>query len=495
MTQSLQQKMTTELNEIRNNIVGIDALISTPYHESIPVVYADWTASGRMYAPIEERLMKEVYPLVANTHTETNATGKAMTKAYHEALSRIKNHVNASSQDVIICEGSGMTGVVNKFQRILGLKIHESFKQQLQLDEVDIPVVFVTHMEHHSNHISWSECLAKVIIIPVGEDGLPDLIAFENLLKQHAHRKRKFAAITAASNVTGIQTPYHEIARIIHRHEGLCFVDFACSAPYVTIDMHPADVECKLDAIFFSPHKFLGGPGSSGVMVFNSELYRNAIPDNPGGGTVFFTSPYQSPFYIKNIEEREDGGTPGFLQVMRTAMAIQLKEQITVKQLLEREETQIDYVFSKLTNIEGLTMLEARHKKRLAVFSFYIENLYYPLAVRMLNDRFGIQIRGGCACAGTYGHYLFGIGEEASCSLVQQYEAGDIYAKPGWLRMSLHPTTTDQELEFICDAIQSLAANHKEWANDYTIDPKSGDVTHLFEISDNLPSFFRPFEN
>lgn len=484
---------TDLLQEVRKGISGIDATITTPYHTSIPIVYADWTASGRMFVPIEERMNREIYPFVANTHTETNSTGRFMTQAYHEALSRIKQHVNAGENDSIICEGSGMTGVVNKFQRILGIKVHEAFKDQLIIDEVDQPVVFVTHMEHHSNHISWSETIAKVCIIPADEKGLPDLVALELLLQQHAHRKHKFASVTAASNVTGMLTPYHAIARLMHQNNGLCFVDFACAAPYITMNMHPENPEERLDAIFFSPHKFLGGPGSSGVLIFSNELYHNTTPDHPGGGTVVWTSPYRSPIYFNSIEEREDGGTPGFLQVMRIAMAIQLKEQISVDIILKREKEQVAYVLGALANIDGLTVLEARNTERLGVFSFTIDQLYQQLGVRMLNDHFGIQVRGGCSCAGTYAHYLLGADETTSCSILERFQNGEVLSKPGWIRMSIHPTTSNAELEFICSAIKTLAEQHKNWSTDYNISPSTGKVTCLSEKAETPISLFRPF--
>lgn len=479
---------------VRRNIIGHDATISTPYHTNIPLVYADWTASGRMYQPIEERFLNEIYPLVANTHTETNTTGKAMTHAYHNALSFIKQHVGANEDDVIICDGTGMTGVVNKLQRIMGLKVHESLRKMIYLAEEEKPVVFVTHMEHHSNHISWTETIADVKLIPANSDGLPDTGELDVQLQKYANRKLKIVAVTAASNVTGIQTPYFEMARIAHRNGGLCFVDFACSAPYVHINMHPEDPEAALDAIFFSPHKFLGGPGSSGVTVFSKKLYCNAVPDNPGGGTVHWTSPYIVPQYVNSIEEREDGGTPGFLQAMRIALAIRLKEQISVERILAREKEQVALVMEQFATMSGVLLLESRHTDRLGIFSFYIHDSYSQLCVRMLNDRFGIQVRGGCSCAGTYGHYLFNIGEEESCSYYKRLENGDFYAKPGWIRMSIHPTMPNEELLFICDAIRQLGANYHDWKKDYVIHPATAEITCIAgKEQDVLTDPFRPF--
>jgi len=231
-----------------------------------------------------------------------------------------------------------MTGAVNKLQRLLNLKVPECFRAQFTCSEDERPIVFVTHMEHHSNQTSWLETLADVEIINPTADGLVDLQSLQSLLEKYASRKTKIAAITSCSNVTGIITPYHEIARMMHAHGGLCFVDFACSAPYVDINMHPQDdPAARLDAIYFSPHKFLGGPGTSGILIFSSTMYSNRVPDHPGGGTVAWTNPWKGHQYLADIEAREDGGTPPFVQAIRTALAIRLKEKMGTEKILARE--------------------------------------------------------------------------------------------------------------------------------------------------------------
>ncbi|MFY7811205.1 MAG: aminotransferase class V-fold PLP-dependent enzyme, partial [Flavobacterium sp.] len=245
------------------------------------IIYTDWTASGRLYAPIEEKISHVFGPFVANTHTETTITGTTMTRAYHEARHIIKKHVNANENDVLITDGTGMTGVVNKLHRILGLRIPENLKPFTNIPKEIKPIVFISHMEHHSNQTSWLETIADVEIIPANEEGLLCLNSFTQLVEKYKNRPLKIASITSCSNVTGIKTPYYEVAKIIHQNGGLCFVDFACSAPYVAIDMHPTDQMMQLDAIFFSPHKFLGGPGTSGVLIFNKDLYKNNVPDCP----------------------------------------------------------------------------------------------------------------------------------------------------------------------------------------------------------------------
>ncbi|MBS0664090.1 MAG: aminotransferase class V-fold PLP-dependent enzyme [Verrucomicrobia bacterium] len=462
----------------RANIIGLDQEFETPYGRQ-RILYADWTASGRMFGPIEKMMSEEIAPFVGNTHTETSVTGTTMTRAYHEALHLIKRHVNASADDAIICYGSGMTSVVNKFQRILGLRLHEKFQPQVKIAEVDRPIVFVTHMEHHSNQTSWLECMVDVRVINATADGLVDLQHLAALLHEYRDRRVKFAAVTSCSNVTGIITPYHAIAGMIHRAGGWCFVDFAASAPYIAIDLHPAGrPDESLDAIVFSPHKFLGGPGTSGVLIFNKKLYTNRVPDNPGGGTVDWTNPWGGRKYFDDVEAREDGGTPGFTQAIRTALCIRLKEAMGVENIRRREHELLALMWDRLATLPGLHILADQHRDRLAILSFYIDGLHYNLAVRLLNDRFGIQVRGGCSCAGTYGHYLLHVTPEHSKAITDQINLGNKTEKPGWVRLSMHPTTTDAEAERIVEAISQLARHHREWARDYTYDPNTNEYCH-----------------
>ena len=456
--------------QFRRNIVGIDQTFSSPQGEQ-RIVYADWTASGRLYGPIERRIAETFGPFVGNTHTETIVTGTRMTQAYRRAHEIIKRHVNAAPGDVILTPGFGMTAAINKFQRILGLKVPEHLAHFVRLPPEYRPVVFVTHMEHHSNHTSWLETLADVVCIEPDEQGLVDTSSLRTLLEEYENRRLKIGAFTAGSNVSGIQPPIHELARIMHEHGGYCFVDYAAAAPYVHIDMHPPDPLAKLDAIFFSPHKFLGGPGASGVLIFDSHLYNNAVPDQPGGGTVDWTNPWGGRRYLPGIEEREDGGTPGFLQAIRTALCIQLKERMGVENILVREEELLSQAFEGLRRIPKLHILAGHIEKRLAIVSFYVEDLHYNLIVRLLNDRFGIQSRGGCSCAGTYGHYLLHVDPERSKTITDKIDRGDLSEKPGWVRVSFHPTTSDEELAFVIDAIAQIAKNHGEWGKGYRYSP------------------------
>jgi len=463
-------------SQFRKHIIGINQTFKSPYGLQ-KVIYADWTASGRLYRPIEEKISNELGPFVANTHTETTTTGAAMTLAYHEARKIIKHHVNANNNDVLITAGSGMTGVVNKFQRILGLKITESLKNFTTIPHDLKPVIFISHMEHHSNQTSWLETIADVEVVPADENGLVSVKNFEIAIRNHQDRKLKYVAITSCSNVTGIKTPYHEIAKLIHQNKGLCFVDFACCAPYVNINMHPDD-EAYLDAIYFSPHNFLGGPGSAGVLIFNKKLYKNIVPDNPGGGTVSYTNPWGQRDYFVDVETREDGGTPAFLQTMKIAFAIQLKEKMGVSNIENRENDINNKMFKTLENLQGVKILAPNQKKRLSIFSFYFEKYHFNLVVKLLNDRFGIQTRGGCSCAGTYGHYLLNVDQETSTRIKNQILEGCNTQKPGWIRMSLHPTITSEELDFVANSLQELSKNIDSWSQEYLYDSERNDFVH-----------------
>ncbi len=477
-SQDSQYKNLDEyFGRFRQQIIGHHHPVQTPCGAK-ELVYADWVASGRLYRPVEERLLNEFGPLVGNTHSESSITGTAMTHAYHLAHQIIKKHLNAGPRDALLFVGFGMTAAINKLQRILGLKIHERFKEHCTLPEELRPVVFLTHMEHHSNQTAWYETIADVCVIKPTDQGLVDLDDLGALLQQYRNRKLKIGSFTACSNVTGISTPYHKMAKLMHEHDGICLVDFAASAPYVPINMHPADPMEKLDGIFFSPHKFLGGPGSSGVLIFDSQLYHLRSPDQPGGGTVLWTNPWGKYRYKPDIEEREDGGTPGFLQAIRAALTVELKEQMNSELMLQREQQLVQKAFDGLRQIPGLTILADNLQHRLGIISFYFEKIHYNLVVKLLNDRYGIQVRGGCSCAGTYGHYLLHVDQYTSKRITDKIDGGDLSTKPGWVRLSLHPTTTDRELEFILNALREIEKNAGEWEKVYTYDSHTNEFRH-----------------
>ncbi|MDQ1297273.1 MAG: hypothetical protein QG611_1255 [Bacteroidota bacterium] len=475
-------------NRFRRNIIGIDTAIDTPQGMK-KIVYADWVASGRLYSPIEKKMMETIGPLVGNTHSESTATGIAMSALYRNAQKRVKKHVNANENDILIFTGSGMTSAIGKLQRIMGLKVPEQalkfcslatgeFSNCKDIPNKNRPVVFLTHTEHHSNHTSWFETLADVVVLDPSSDLTVDPEALRKEIVRYKDRPLLIGSFSACSNVTGYLPPIYELAGIMHEHNGFCFVDFAASAPYVDINMHPENIMQQLDAIFFSPHKFLGGPGSAGVLIFNKKLYNNVIPDNPGGGTVKWTNRWGGYSYFSDIEVKEDGGTPGFLQGIKAALAVALKEQMGTKMIQVRERELTLMAFKELKKINGLHILAENITERLGVFSFYVDNVHHNLVTKLLNDRFGIQSRGGCSCAGTYGHFLLNVDIKHSKEITDRIEAGDLSLKPGWIRISLHPTMTDDELHFILESVRETVENAKEWSRDYQYNNHTNEYCH-----------------
>jgi len=463
--------------KFRRRTIGWNQIINTPYGRR-RLIYADWTGSGRLYRPIENRFLKRIYPLVANPHTESTTTSQAMTRAYNEAKMMIKKHVNARAADVLIPAGSGATGAIVLLQRLLGLKLAWKLVRDCRLPRRERPVVFVTHLEHHSNHTTWLETVADVKVIKPDKNGQVDIDDLKKLIKKYQNRKLKIAAVTAASNVTGIAPPYYKIAELMHKNGGWCFVDFACAAPYVKINMHPQNQWQKLDAVYFSPHKFLGGPGAVGILIFDSKLYANQVPDRPGGGTVAWTNPWGGRRYFSDIEIREDGGTPPFLQTIRAALAIKLKEEMGIEKILGREKEIVGRLLTSLERITSLKILDGQIKDRLGVISFTVKEAHYNLVVKLLNDRFGVQTRGGCACAGTYGHYLFNINRRVSKMITDRIDRGDWSSKPGFVRLSVHPTMSDKEISRIIEALRQIAKNHKKWSRDYKYNRQTNEFIH-----------------
>lgn len=485
-------KLEQHFSEFRENTIGVNHSFESIYGTQ-NLLYADWIASGRLYFPIEDIMLRKIGPMIANTHSFSSQTGKASTYAYQHARQLIKEHVNASDSDCLVATGTGMTAALNKLQRIMGLRSADNILNvKLHYDD-ERPVVFITHMEHHSNQVPWYETIADVVVLPCGENNLVDPKILSEELKKYTNRRLKIGSFTACSNVTGIITPYHEMAKIMHQHGGYCFVDFAASAPYVKIDMHPENPEEQLDAIFFSPHKFLGGPGTCGILVFNEKLYQSSFPDNPGGGNVKCTNPWGEYHYSDAIEVKEDGGTPGFLQVIRTALCLELKDKMGVESIKKREKELLALCFSELQKIEGLTILGDLESERIGCVSFTIENIHYNLIVRLLNDRFGIQVRGGWSCASTYAHFLLNIDQEKSAAITNGILKQNLTEKPGWVRLSIHPTITNEELLLVCNSIKLIVSNIEEWKKLYQYNAVTNEFENLIikeTIQEDVQSWF-----
>ncbi len=476
--QAIKTTREQQFREFRDNTLGGGKYCQTRYGK-FPVLYADWIAEGRLYGPIERIISEKLGTFVANPHSYSSYTGQNISGAYNEARKIIRQHVNASSDDILVTTGHGMTGALERLIQILDQNF--DFKHTK-------PAVFITHMEHHSNHTTWQQAGADIFVIPPDEKGLPDINSLDEMLELNKERTLKIGSFTACSNVTGIVTPYYQLAEVMHKHDGLCFVDFAASAPYVNMDMHPSHPGQSLDALFFAPHKFLGGPGSCGVLVFDRALHCG-VPSVSGGGNVKWTQPGGGFGFSKDIEIQEDSGTPAYIQTIRTALAIKLKEKMGVSNIRHREEELLGRAVDRLKPIKEVELLGCEEDgiEKIGVISFNLTGLHYNLVVRLLNDRFGIQTRGGWSCASTYGHYLFNLTQDESDQLVSRIESGDFTGKPGWVRISLHPTMTDQELDYCLDAIETIVEKGQEWSAEYEYNTSDNEYYHIEEGAGQIP--------
>jgi selenocysteine lyase/cysteine desulfurase len=458
---------------VRNEIIGRDAFVETPFGRRL-VTYADYTASGRAVGFLE-RYLERMLAHYANTHTEDDATGRITTERLRQAEATIKRLVNAGPEYKIIEAGSGTTGAVHRLQQILGLYVppvatdmfRALLEQHLREEQVNAlkahllanrPVVFVGPYEHHSNEVSWRECFAEVVEIELDHEGLLDLEDLDSKLSRPEYRGRKLiGAFSAASNVSGVKTPVYEVARRLHRHGALAFFDYAAIAPYGKIDMC-RDGESFFDGIYFSPHKFLGGPGSSGILIIHERIYRSDLPPTVGaGGTVDYVS-FDEQAYTTDIEAREKPGTPGVLQIMRAALALELKELLGIERIAARESELIHKALDKFNSCSPIEIIGNRQaENRIPIFSFNIrveESYLHPRFVTLLlNDLFGIQSRAGCSCAGPYGHRVLHIDGPKSLRFKDRLMHGFVGLKPGWTRINFHYLMSDAEFGFVMGAI------------------------------------------
>ena len=475
---------------LQDGVIGRDATLRTPAG-TVKKRYFDHTASGLPFAPIEDLLRDRVLPFMANTHTDANATGGYMTALYDEAHKTAARHVNASADDVVVFCGSGATGAINKLVRAIGLLVPEPIERIVGVKKLipddDRPVVFLSRMEHHSNDLPWRESIADVVLVGFDDRGRVSAAELDAALQDPRYKGRplKIGSFSAASNVTGIKNDVDELARVMHRHGGFACFDYAAAAPYVAIDMHPAgDPEARKDAVFVSMHKFLGGPQAPGLLVANKRLFRSRVPVEPGGGTVVYTSPWDWK-YTTELSHREEGGTPDIVGVIRAGLALQLKDTIGVGRIEHVEGDFVRRAIARFAAHEKIRVLGDPTVPRLGIVSVVIDEgrLHYNLAARMLSDRWGIQTRGGCMCAGTYGHELLGIGAARSYEIRCALDQGDQAAKPGWLRISFSPATTEDDFAVLLDAVTTLADHYPEWARDYTMDPKTASWRHVDEAA------------
>ncbi len=468
---------------IRSNEVGRRACVDTPYGKRL-IYYADLTATGR-YLHFVEAWIRRVRPFYANSHTAVSSTGRIMTQLREKARCLIARAVGAGPDDQVLFTGAGATAAVNKLVGLLGLRISEPLEREFGLSK-HIPaerraVVFIGPYEHHSNELPWVESTAEVVEIELDDSGRVDLVDLDRKLSAYPDRPLKIGTFSAASNVTGVITNVSAVAEILHRHGAYACFDYAAAGPYVPIDMRAADPARRIDALFLSLHKFIGGPQASGVLVANRALFRSRVPERPGGGTVDYVAGTRPDAidYVRRLDEREEGGTPSILGDVRAGTAFLVKQMIGPERILAHETELAARALARLTRHPRIRLLGPLGLPRLSILSFNVEGLHHDLVSALLDHLFGIQNRAGCSCAGPYGHRLLDIDQSESERFRRQIQRGVGGIKPGWVRLTLPFFANEDDFEFLMSAVEFVADHGQHFVPLYRLGWGDGVWYHI----------------
>lgn len=474
--------MSSLIEKIRQGVIGQSMPVDTVFGKK-PLIYADYTASGRSLDFIEDFIRQQVLPFYANTHTETTLTGARTTEWRESARQMVRKAVNGTDQDKVIFCGSGATAAINKLIAVMNLSLPAELDSQCGLssclNDDMLPVVFIGPYEHHSNELPWRESIAVVEVIPLDKTGSIDMHALETALRKHQHRPLLIGSFSAASNVTGIKSDVAAVTALLKQFGALACWDYAAAGPYVSIDMNAVDA---LDAVFLSPHKFVGGPGTPGILVAKQHLFQNKVPAVVGGGTVMYVTP-EDHVYVRDVERKEEGGTPAIIESIRAGLVFSLQQQVGTDQIQSRESALCQQAMQRLNNHCNIEVLGGAQCERLPIFSLRFRHqgkeLHYGFVVSLLNDLFGIQVRGGCSCAGPYAHALLDMDMHYSKKIEAAVSDGVAVLRPGWVRLNFNYFISDEEFAYLLGALELIAEFGWRMLPEYQYDTVSGVWRHV----------------